>query len=236
MPTLRALGAVVDVDLSGSTIDEAAFTRLWRRCLAPGEEASETVAAVEGASMESLTQDITRAFIGSRLGELLMLHAGAVAHPDTGRALVFVAPGGTGKSTLMRLLGREYGYLTDETAGICPETLAMFPYPKPVTWAEKRSEKVENSPDDLGLLEAPSDPVLSHLVVLRRENGVEATFTELGVLDAIQRLVPESSSITKLPSPLQLLAGVHARVGCTLVEYGEATDILPWCRERLGRL
>ena len=35
--------------------------------------------------------------LAARAGQLLMFHAGAVAHPETGRALVFVAPGGTAR-------------------------------------------------------------------------------------------------------------------------------------------
>lgn len=235
MPTLRVLGSVVEVDLDGSFLDEGDFRHLWSRCLVDDQPPTVTVSAGQ-RSMESLTQAITRAAIGSRRGELLMLHAGAVAHPETGRALAFVAPGGTGKSSLARLLGREYGYLTDETVAFDPHTLEIHPYPKPVTWAPKRSDKVENAPEDMGLLHAPPRPVLGHVIVLRRQDSRAATFTELGVLDAIQKWVPESSSIYTFDRPLHLLADIYDRVGCTLVEYGEADDILPWCRERLEAL
>lgn len=64
------------------------------------------------------TQDITRALIAAQIGTLLMLHAGAVSDPVTGRSLVYVAAGGTGKTTLTRRLGQRFGYLTDETVGI----------------------------------------------------------------------------------------------------------------------
>lgn len=237
MVAVGALGSAVEVDLSGSSIDAAEFSRLWARCLAPDASvaAAETVVADEHSTLVGLTQQITRALIASRKGELLMLHAGAVAHPETGRSLAYVAPGGTGKSTLTKLLGAEFGYLTDETVGIDPATLEIFPYPKPVTWAVTKGEaKTEHAPSDFSLVEAPSSPWLGDLVVLRRTDGLPASFTELGVLDAIERLVPESSSVTSLPRPLHLLADVHARVGCTLVEYGEAADLLQWCRERLG--
>lgn len=51
-----------------------------------------------------------------------MLHAGAVCHPDTSSSIAYAAPGGTGKTTLTRVLGRRYGYLTDETVGILRRT------------------------------------------------------------------------------------------------------------------
>ncbi|AQP45550.1 hypothetical protein [Tessaracoccus flavus] len=239
MAMLRALGTTIDVDLNGSPIDEGEFTALWDRCLVEpaAMEASdvvETVHAEGNSSLVILTQHITHALIAARRGELLMLHAGAVAHQTTGRALAFVAPGGTGKSTLTRLLAREYGYLTDETVGLDPATLEIFPYPKPITWAAVKGEpKIEHAPDSFGLQAAPPRPWLGDLVVLRRTPDREPSFTELGVLDAIERLVPESSSVTSLPRPLHVLADVHRRAGCTLIEYGEADDILDWCRARL---
>ncbi|GAA4403401.1 hypothetical protein GCM10023153_33390 [Ornithinibacter aureus] len=50
----------------------------------------------------------------------LRLHGlGAVVEVRcAGASLVYVAPGGTGKTTLSRLLGRRFGDLTDETVGV----------------------------------------------------------------------------------------------------------------------
>ena len=236
--TLAGLGTTISVDLSESGLDVDAFRHLWARCLYRDTTPRAEVTVRKGSSQESATQQITQAFIAARAGELLMLHAGAVAHPVTGRALVFVAPGGTGKSTLTRRLGKHYGYLSDETVGISPDTLRIHPYPKPITLAPEHGHpKRENSPDGLALLAAPDAPVLADLVVLRRTAEREhATFTPLPVLDALTMIAPETSSLSKLPEPLHLMADVHRRAGCTLVEYGEGHQILQWCTDRLEGL
>ena len=236
--TLAGLGTTISVDLSESGLDVDAFRHLWARCLSRDTAARAEVTVRKGSSQESATQQITQTFIAARAGELLMLHAGAVAHPVTGRALVFVAPGGTGKSTLTRRLGKHYGYLSDETVGISPDTLRIHPYPKPITLAPEHGHpKRENSPDDLGLVPAPAVPVLADLVVLRRTAEREhATFTPLPVLDALTMIAPETSSLSKLPEPLHLMADVHRRAGCTLVEYGEGHQILQWCSDRVEGL
>lgn len=236
--TLAGLGTTISVDLSESGLDVDAFRHLWARCLSRDTTPRAEVTVRKGSSQESATQQITQAFIAARAGELLMLHAGAVAHQGTGRALVFVAPGGTGKSTLTRRLGKHYGYLSDETVGISPDTLRIHPYPKPITLAPEHGHpKRENSPDDLGLVPAPAVPVLADLVVLRRTAEREhATFTPLPVLDALTMIAPETSSLSKLPEPLHLMADVHRRAGCTLVEYGEGHQILQWCTDRLEGL
>src|SRR5690606_13126271 len=121
----------VRVDLGD--LDPAEFDRAWGRCLVADEDAdpeSETVGPV--SSMVTLTQRITHALIGRRRGELLMLHAGAVCNPTTGAAIAYVAPGGTGKTTLTRLLGQRYGYITDETVGVEPGSWRIHPYQKPL--------------------------------------------------------------------------------------------------------
>lgn len=240
MPVLHALGTSLDVDLSATGLDVAEFGRLWSRCVGSGraqraEGAEHQLTLLRGVSMEAATQDITRALIEANRGRLLMLHAGAVAHLETGRSLVYVAPGGTGKSTLTRVLGREFAYLTDETVGIDPHTLAIHPYPKPVTLAPAVGRrKEERAPDDLGLQPAHEAPSVGHIVLLRRTaNRATADFTDLPVIEAITMITPESSSISELYRPLHTLAGMHARVGCTLVEYGDTSQIVDWCRGRL---
>lgn len=235
MVTVTGLGVRVNVDLNRTSLDPDEFAALWVRCLAPGGEAGPTVEISSGATQESATQQITQALIAARAGELLMLHAGGVAHPETGRALVFVAPGGTGKSTLTRALGARYGYLSDETIGIDPDTLEIHPYPKPITLATEHGQpKRENSPGALGLVPAPASPVLADLVVLRRTPGRDrAAFTPLGVLDTLAMIAGETSSLSRLPRPLHLMADVHRRAGGTLIEYGESAQIMDWCMARL---
>lgn len=234
------MGVTVDVALEGSGLDEAEFRRLWHRTLeAPDgwESGAFASLAIDApASLESATQRITRQLVELQWGNLLMLHAGAVADPSTGRTLAYVAPSGTGKSTLTRLLGREFGYVTDETVGVAPQTLAVLPYPKPITWAEERgARKVEHAPESMGLQVCPPRPHLARLAVLRRTGIATPTFTELSTVEAIEAVAPETSSLAMLPSALHLLASVFERVrGVTLIEYGEATDILDWCRAALA--
>lgn len=237
MIQIHALGVAVNVNLTGSGLTETGFEELWRRCLRPGLAVAAPVISVSHpTTFEAVTQQITRALIEQQWGRLLMLHAGAVTDPASGRSLAYVAPGGTGKSTLTTLLATELGYVTDETVALSPETLQIYPYPKPVTWArETGTRKVEHAPDALGLRATPAAPRLSRLVVLRRTEGAAPRFTRLGLLDAIEALVPETSSLGKLDRPLHLLARVFERVGgVTLIEYGEAADIVDWCRESLA--
>ncbi|WP_203567984.1 hypothetical protein [Aestuariimicrobium ganziense] len=235
MLAVHGLDATVGVDLEGSGLERDEFVRLWGRCHVEDDQPASVVEAKPGESMELLTQSITRGLVTANIGRLLMLHAGCVADPKSGRALAYVAPGGTGKSTLTRQLGRRFGYVTDETVGIEPDTLRIHPYPKPVTLAASPGEeKIENSPDDLGLLPAPESVHLHRLVVLRRSATVtEPTFTDLDLLDAVGMLAPETSSLAQLAKPLHLLAQIHERLGCTLVEYSESADVVEWCLAQL---
>lgn len=74
----------------------------------------------------------TLAFIEERRGELL-LHSGGVAAAD-GRVVVIHGRSGSGKTTLTTALVAEgLAYLTDETVCLDPQTLAVTPFPKPLT-------------------------------------------------------------------------------------------------------
>ena len=69
--------------------------------------------------------------IDQRAGEVIMLHAAGLALPD-GRVVAFVAPSGTGKTTLSRTLGKAFGYVSDETVVINFDG-TVTPYPKPLS-------------------------------------------------------------------------------------------------------
>ena len=128
--TLHGLGCSVEVRCSGDAAAPLleALRAAWSRCLvADGRGEPRAANPVEARlddegdlahRLMATTQTVTRALIAAQAGHLLMVHAGAVGHPLTGVSLVYVAPGGTGKTTLSRRLGQSYGYLTDETVGM----------------------------------------------------------------------------------------------------------------------
>lgn len=247
---ITALGTVLDLVFPGSTpasfVDAVAHA--WSRCLAdradePDAQAPQPAGPLTVASpindtdeairaaLQRLSQDVTHHLIAARTGRLLMFHAGAVSHPATGSSVVFVAPSGTGKTTLARLLGRTFGYLTDETVGIDPASGRIHPYPKPLSISpDGHRAKVETSPDDLGLVHAHPSPTVSRFVLLSRQPGAAGSprLAELGTIDAIAALIPETSALNRLPRPLHLLADLLDATGpvvrCT---YSEAGDLIP---------
>ncbi|MGB7817349.1 MAG: hypothetical protein WBL35_01250, partial [Ornithinibacter sp.] len=157
------------------------------------------------------TQEVTRALITAQAGRLLMLHAGAVSHPDTGATLVYVAPGGTGKTTLSRSLGLRFRYLTDETVAI--DTAGrVHPYPKPLSTRphDGIGPKVEVSPAALRLRRTGATPQVARVVLLDRQSvltGAPET-VELGFMDALFALVGQTSSLPALERPLHQLGGL----------------------------
>ena len=176
----------------------------------PGPDADgDSIADTDpGPLLQLLTQRVTYAKIHAQAGRLLMLHAAAVAHPETGRAIAFVAPGGTGKTTLARHLGARYGYLTDETVAIDAGGL-IHPYPKPLSIrGESGYAKTETSPDELGLRTPPSACRLRRIVLLDRSDDHAGTpvVAPLTPFQAIAALAPETSSLASLPRPLHGLA------------------------------
>ena len=213
---LRALGRHLEVRCIGDSADvlASAMTASWSRCLSGGggdcgpSDALHLDAHFDDPGrlahqLMRTTQEITRTLIAGQAGRLLMLHAGAVSHPETGASLVYVAPGGTGKTTLSRLLGQRFGYLTDETVGIADDG-AIHPYPKPLSVRRPDAPhlKDELSPDGLGLLPAPIAPQVARIIVLDRdpELGTSVETEELSVMDALFAVVADAS---------RALAGVH---------------------------
>lgn len=244
--SLRIHGLNTAVELTFPEETPAAFVdavaRAWSRCLAPagnGPRHAEPLIVrpphddstdATDAALQSLTQQVTYHLIAAQSGHLLLFHAGAVSHPDSGRSLVFVAPGGTGKTTLARTLAKDYGYLTDETVGMEASGL-IHPYPKPLSLRRGATcSKREASPDELGLLPAHPTPVLARVVLLRRNAGPSAApvLEELGTLDAVGTLLAETSALNRFPQPLQTLARLLEATGPVVrLIYSDAADLLP---------
>lgn len=238
-----------------------AVRHVWGRCLSPDapgageletevvetacDEAEPTASDPEGSAtaqtradaqlagvLQSLTQEMTRAKIQAQAGRVLMFHAGAVADLSSGGAVAFVAPGGTGKTTLMRRLGNRYGYVTDETVAVDADR-RVYPYAKPLSIrVPGQDHKDETSPDDLHLKRTPHEPWLRRIVLLGRDDTHDGQpqVEELARHDALAALTPETSSLASLPRPLHwfddLLAGLEPTVRLRYREVDTVLDLL----------
>lgn len=230
---LYGLGVHSRVTVDSTELVDALRTA-WSRCLAPrgGEITGETFdLALDGdlaPLLQRFTQDVTGAAIKAQRGKLFMFHAGAVTDPATGRALAYVAPGGTGKTTLSRILGRTHGYLTDETVGFTPDG-RIVPYEKPLSVRphDFQGVKDETSPDTLDLARPHPEPRLHRFVLIARDASLaEPVVEELSVVDAIVQLASESSSLSALDKPLQTLAAFLEKRPPTLrITYAEAEGV-----------
>ena len=175
------------------------------------------------------TQEVTLALIKAQAGRLLMLHAGAVSHPRTGAALVYVAPGGTGKTTMSRRMGLRFRYLTDETVGI-DAAGGVRAYPKPLSIRPGfgAGPKAETSPGSLGLRSRGAAPQVARIVLLDRVSSLTGSWTvdELGLMEALVSLVGQTSSLPALERPLHRLGDIIEAAGPVLrIRYREAADV-----------
>ncbi|GAA3620066.1 hypothetical protein GCM10022199_25640 [Marihabitans asiaticum] len=190
-----------------------------------------------------LSRALTRRGITRLTGRALLLHAAALTDA-AGRAVVLVAPSGTGKSTASATLGRHLGYVTDESVVITwvGGEARLAPYPKPPSLIPTRmgeaptaQDKDERSPDDLGLAPTHPDPVVAAMVTLARSDEAdEPRLVEVDLLDQLQDLLPETSSVFALPDGLEQLARAATRSGPPLrLEYREIGDCLGLLRSLL---
>jgi len=244
---LAVLGTVVRVRLEDPA-DRPAVEGPWHLCLMCPEARdvpptlTVTLAASESDSVRrsaltALTQNVTRAAIRAQTGRLLMLHAGALSNLETGATVAYVAPGGTGKTTLTTTLGPGRGYVTDETVAL-EKTGDVVPYPKPLS-VRRAGGKDELAPGDLGLRPVQAPPWLARLLILRRDPahvGAPAV-RALGLLDAITSLSPETSALAALPQPLRTCRDMVERTGGLLhVSFGEATQLEPIVADALEQV
>ncbi|GAA5035522.1 hypothetical protein GCM10025738_21450 [Microbacterium fluvii] len=196
-----------------------------------GDDAVLEVAASDdlAGTLDALSQRVTLAAIGARRGGPWMLHAAGLALPD-GRVVALVGPSGRGKTTAARVLGRAYGYVSDETVAIEPDGVVR-PYRKPLSIIESQgAPKAQRSPSSLGLLPLPEVELRLAAVVLldRRDDGPEEPQIEpVDFGDALEELVEQSSYLPDLPAPLQTMAALAAAVGgVQRVTYREAESLV----------
>lgn len=240
--TALRIGTGLDaVTVSGLTADERAeVIESWARC---GVEAVESPADADAHRdadtarpwlqwHEDLVFLATSRTIESARGTHLLFHAACLAAPETEAAIVLVAASGTGKTTATRRLGPHYAYLTDETAIIDPDGLAVTPYPKPLSVLEARGvrPKTQRGPDALGL--GPTLPAarLARIAVLDRvrdpEGPVAPRAEAMELVAALTELVPQTSSLSRLPRGLVTLCRVLDAVGgAQCLVYAEAEDL-----------
>lgn len=229
---LYGLGASLELNVTGEGAETMVhdLRRLWARCIKPAPVEVEavplsvTATSTPAEQLTSLTQHITRRLLEAQVGRVLLLHAGAVCHPVTGASIIYVAPGGTGKTTLSARLATRMGYLTDETVALTSDG-RILRYPKPLSVCVDGSGKMEISPDDAGLMMHHPSPVAASMVLLDRGDH-DTALQELDLIDALIGIGPEASSLNRLPRPLHRLADAHAAFGpIRRARYRESSEL-----------
>jgi hypothetical protein len=236
-----ALGVRLRIDADRTLT--ARLEAAWSACLTE-PDASAHVTVREPATarsdamehrLERVTQEVTQAVLHARAGQLLMLHACAVADPRTGASLIFVGPSGMGKTTLALALGREWGYVTDEAVGVEPDG-RVVPYRKPLSLRTPGEPwKRQVSPDELGLRRPPGRLQVARLLLLDRQPGArEATISTVSTVHAMTLLAEHTSYLLRLDRPLGRLAEVlEAAGGLRRVAYADAGQIAGMARSLL---
>lgn len=244
---LAVLGTVIRVRLEDPA-DAAVIETLWHLCVLPmaprDVPEAQLVKLPATASVPArrqaltvLTQQITRAAISAQSGRQLMFHAGALSNLETGATVAYVAPAGTGKTTITRTLGRGRGYITDETVAVT-RSGEVAPYPKPLSVRGAPGGKDEVAPGDYGLQPAAARPWLARILAVRRDPAHvgEPSVRDVGLLDAIVALSPETSALASLPDPLHTCRDVIERAGGLVqVTFRDARQLEEILSDSLGR-
>lgn len=266
------VGVRFDASVPASAIDH--FRRTWTRCavlrsgesevtpqqwvyatLSPAQQPGGAAGVVRAESEHELQEllggEITRMGIRIRTGGPLLLHAAAV-EIQPGVVHGFVASSGTGKTTLARVMGSVYGYVTDELLAVDPADLTVDPYPKPLCiiaddhgaragapgtrrWDGLRARRALGappkdvvSPEELGLQLLAGAPLrLAGLHFLQRADGDAVEFEPIGTVEAMLRLAGQTSALSRYERPLAALHRLTAQ--CPVVDiarYGEAEELM----------
>ncbi|KRF35044.1 hypothetical protein ASG94_13000 [Nocardioides sp. Soil805] len=246
---VRGLGVDVALEVVGAELAQAVHSA-WRDAVSPEVRgtpitlrvavgpatAGDVTGATLGEVLHYLSPVVTTRMIDRRAGELVMLHAAALADPVTGATAVLVAPSGTGKTTAAATLGRSMVYLSDETSAITAEG-HVLPYRKPLSVIEGGHLKTQRSPSELGLLTTDTEARLAALLVIERrvDHEGEPRVDPLALVDALAALTPENSYLARLERPLHRLADlVDLAGGAHRVTYRESADLSPLLSRLLG--
>ena len=240
---------VIPLDVQGPAL-AAAVVEAWQDCRTshpPNQPALSVVVGpwtdgvdVAGSDivqvLHRLSPAVTQRAIAARAGDLVMLHAAALADPATGATAALVAASGTGKTTASRALGVDLAYLTDETAGIADDG-SLVAYRKPLSILEGGATKAQRAASALGLTLTDDECRLSAVLVIERhpDHGENPVVTRLDTVDAIASLAPQCSYLASVDAPLHRLADLLHRVGgAHHVRYRESATIRPVLRQLLG--
>ncbi|MDT0185132.1 hypothetical protein Q9S36_33615 [Microbacterium sp. ARD31] len=228
-----AVGARIGIDLSGlDEVRAAAIRQAWADAAADG--IPDVVVTPADAPVESmlsgLSQLVTITAIDAARGQAWMLHAAGLAN-ETGEVVVLVGPSGRGKTTASRVLGREFGYVSDETVAI-EESGRVRAYRKPLSVIEDPAlPKAQVPPSAAGLRPLPDATLRVCAIVLLDRRPDHDGAPEIEVLDlgdALGDLVEQSSFLTHADAPLQFIADVaSAAGGVRRVVYREADELVP---------
>lgn len=182
----------------------------------------------------ALSKEMTMIGLAANRGRLLMLHAAALVAPGK-HAIVLVAGSGTGKTTLAALLGRRWGYLSDETAAIDADG-CLVPYPKPLSVTRPAMNlKLETSPDDLALAIPPERPRVGGLLLLDRVAQGPAVVEPVPTAHAVMALAGQSSGLIELKSPLRRLAELwDGPIVTGKLRYAESADAVKVLHHEFG--
>lgn len=233
---IDAIGAVIEID--GSALSDDGWTAVehaWSGAtVVDGTAAPSATVAAHGtvtteSMLASLSTDVTLAALEQKAGEVVLLHAAGLATTE-GRVVVLVGPSGRGKSTASRVLGRDFGYVSDESVGIEADG-TVLPYRKPLSIIENEiSLKAQRSPDELGLLRLPGAPLrVAALVLLERDESAHVARVErVDLAEGLVALAREASYLARHARPLEtLLAHIAAVGGVHRATYRDAATLAP---------
>lgn len=220
---VRALGVAVGIPAADAET-ASRLRHLWARAIV--DEPAEVMLTEPVPSDDyPLSIQVTLRALEATAGHRLNLHAGAVAD-DAGHALAVIGSSGSGKTTAVRILGQQLGYLSDETVSLSDD-LTVHPHPKPLSVISDpgdRGRKESIAPGDAGLRTPPAVASLRALVLLRRGHGTEGLIA-VSTPEAMVEIVPQTSSLTLMTDPLaQLARTIESCGGALALHYDEIAD------------